>query len=168
MADNRLGLLRRFYVLLTELESNIGGTRRLAEASGSSGWPRRGVYFFQETGELRTDSGAGPRIVRVGTHALRVGSGTSLWTRLAQHKGQVASGAGNYRGSIFRLIVGAALIRREGYAVQTWGVGSSATRPTSTAVRCGARARIRDNRTAIDSSEETTSEAVKSCRPIGG
>jgi hypothetical protein len=32
-------------------------------------WLQRGVYFFMEGGEHRTDSGEGLRIVRVGTHA---------------------------------------------------------------------------------------------------
>ena len=31
-------------------------------------WPQRGVYFFMEDGEERSDSGSGLRIVRVGTH----------------------------------------------------------------------------------------------------
>ena len=47
-----------------------------------------GVYFFHEPGEERLDTGVGPRIVRVGTHALKIGSSTKLWTRLSQHKGQ--------------------------------------------------------------------------------
>jgi hypothetical protein len=66
--------------------------------------------------------------VRVGTHALKTGSGTKLWTRLAQHKGQANTGGGNHRGSIFRLIVGAALIRRDGLAFPKWGEGNNADR----------------------------------------
>lgn len=89
-------------------------------------WPIRGVYFFLESGENRSDTGAGPRVIRVGTHALKAGSGTKLWTRLSQHRGQLSSGNGNHRGSIFRLIVGAALIERHGYSFPTWGVGNSA------------------------------------------
>jgi hypothetical protein len=88
-------------------------------------WPARGVYFFREEGEVRTDTGSGPRVVRVNTHALKDGSGTKLWTRLAQHRGQ-ASGNGNHRGSIFRLIVGVALIRRNTLPFPTWGEGNSA------------------------------------------
>ena len=34
-----------------------------------------------EDGEVRSDSGTG-------THALTEGSGTKLWTRLSQHRGQ--------------------------------------------------------------------------------
>jgi hypothetical protein len=56
-------------------------------------WPARGVYFFPEEGEVRTETGGCPRIVCVGTHALKDGSGTKLWRRLSQHRGQ-ASGNG--------------------------------------------------------------------------
>jgi hypothetical protein len=91
-------------------------------------WPGRGVYFFREPGEHRSDTGEGPRIVRVGTHALKAGSSTKLWTRLSQHRGQPSTGGGNHRGSIFRLIVGAALIRRDGLDFPTWGNGNTAER----------------------------------------
>src|SRR5207302_379079 len=56
------------------------------------------------------------------------GSCTKLWTRLSQHRGQPSTGGGNHRGSIFRLIVGAALIRRDGFDSPTWGKGSTAER----------------------------------------
>jgi hypothetical protein len=68
------------------------------------------------------------RVVRVGTHALNAGSGTKLWGRLSQHKGANQSGGGNHRSSIFRLIVGTALIKRSGNEHPTWGKGSSAAR----------------------------------------
>ena len=123
---DRLERLIRFYSILDRLERNVGGARRLADCSGRMDWPKRGVYFFQEVGENRTDTGTGLRIVRVGTHALKTGSCTSLWTRLSQHKGQMTTGNGNHRGSIFRLLVGTALIRRRGYDYLTWGVGSTA------------------------------------------
>jgi hypothetical protein len=124
----RLDDLVRFYAILDRLERTIGGARTLADCTGRRAWPERGVYFFQEPGEIRTDSGEGARIVRVGTHALKEGSRTTLWTRLSQHKGQAADGGGNHRGSIFRLIVGAALIRRDGLESMTWGDGNSAPR----------------------------------------
>ncbi len=72
-----------------------------------------------------------PRVVRVGTHAVSVGSKTKLWTRLSTHRG-TTSGGGNHRGSIFRLWVGKALLERDGALVPkpiTWGKGSSAERP---------------------------------------
>ena len=39
-------------------------------------WPARGVYFFREAGESRSDTGEGLRVVRVGTHALKAGGST--------------------------------------------------------------------------------------------
>jgi hypothetical protein len=129
MAEDRPEHLVRFYSILDTLERNIGGQRKLADCSGRLAWPARGVYFFRESGEDRTDTGNGPRIVRVGTHALKAGSGTTLWNRLSQHKGQTSTGGGNHRGSIFRLIVGASLIRRGGYGLPTsWGDGNTAPR----------------------------------------
>jgi len=119
--------LRIFYATLADLESRLGGARTLSQCTGRQDWPRRGVYFFREDGENRSDSGIGPRIVRVGTHALTQRSGTTLWTRLSQHRGQTRSGGGNHRGSIFRLIVGTALIARHGYDYPTWGQGNTAT-----------------------------------------
>ena len=105
--------------------------RRLSSCTGRMTWPQRGVYFFFESGEERSDSGTGFRVVRVGTHALTSGSSTTLWNRLSQHRGSVRSGRGNHRGSIFRLIVGAALMQRElGYAADSWCLGSSADSDT--------------------------------------
>jgi hypothetical protein len=112
MKDARLDDLLRFYRFLGALEERLGGTRALAQCTGKMSWPRRGVYFFTEEGEGRSDTGGGPRIVRVGTHALKAGAQTTLWNRLSQHRGVVRSGGGNHRGSIFRLIVGTALIER--------------------------------------------------------
>lgn len=122
----RIKHLVRFYSILDELEQKLGGARKLCECSGRLPWPKRGVYFFRETGEQRSETGQGPRIVRVGTHALKENSSTRLWGRLSQHRGQAAAGGGNHRGSIFRLIVGAALIRRQGHKCPTWGIGNTA------------------------------------------
>jgi hypothetical protein len=44
---------------------------------------------------------------------------------VSQHKGQTGSGGGNHRGSIFRLIVGAALTSRDGLQFPTWGEGNT-------------------------------------------
>jgi hypothetical protein len=124
----RLDHLVRFYGLLEALERRIGGRRVLADCHGRMLWPQRGIYFFMEEGEHRTDTGDGLRIVRVGTHALTPKSQTTLWNRLSQHKGQQASGGGNHRGSIFRLLVGSALLKPSGITCPTWGVGNSASR----------------------------------------
>lgn len=122
----RLEDVIRFYSILDTIERVAGPPRTLANCSGHMEWPRRGVYFFREEGEIRTDTGTGLRVVRVGTHALKAKSRVTLWQRLAQHRGTQSTGGGNHRGSIFRLLVGTALINRYGYAYPTWGEGNTA------------------------------------------
>lgn len=100
----RLEDIERFYSILEALEDKIGGRRVLNECSKGSGWPTRGVYFFMEDGEERSDSGKGLRIVRVGSHSTQTGGArTSLWNRLSQHR------SGRVSGSVFRNLVGRAL-----------------------------------------------------------
>ena len=114
--------LGEFYRLLGHLRQRCGGHRLLRDCHGKSGWPERGVYFFFEDGELRED-GLTPRVVRVGTHAVSEGSKTTLWTRLRGHRGS-RDGGGNHRGSIFRLRIGEALMRRAIFADgirESWG-----------------------------------------------
>jgi hypothetical protein len=109
-----------FYALLDMLANRLGGTRHLSTCIGRDGWPSHGVYFFFEPGELRSDGK--PRVVRVGTQALRGTSRTTLWKRLAQHRGSRVGG-GNHRGSIFRKHVGSALINRDrmlASSLQAW------------------------------------------------
>ena len=125
---SRLDDVAKFYVIVDRLQKSIGGCRLLSSCGGRLSWPQRGVYFFMEDGEERSNSGLGPRIVRVGTHALKAGSSTTLWKRLSQHKGQEKSGGGNHRGSIFRLIVGTALNTDEPSVCPTWGQGNTADR----------------------------------------
>lgn len=131
--EKRLGYVRDFYALLDELCVVAGGTRTLNAESARSKLPQRGVYFFFERSELRTHSGHSLRVVRVGTHALKAGAQSTLWSRLRQHKGSMASGGGNHRCSIFRLIVGDALLARRGESHPTWGDGSNA--PTDVKAR---------------------------------
>lgn len=133
MSNQRLLCLVRFYSILDQLEQQIGGALTLADCHGRMAWPARGVYFFREAGEIRSDSGEGPRIVRVGTHALKTGGHANLWNRLSQHRGQLRSGGGNHRGSIFRLIVGTALIKRDAHEFATSGEGSIASKDIRTA-----------------------------------
>ena len=135
----RLDDLRQFYRILGALQERLGGARMLSQCNGRLSWPQRGVYFFMEQGEERSDTGTCPRIVRVGTHALTQGSRTKLWSRLSQHRGQTTSGGGNHRGSIFRLIVGTALMASDGQQIPTWGKGNSApavTRAAETNLEC--------------------------------
>src|SRR5579863_7975608 len=115
----------RFYELLAALAERHGGLRTLGEANGQMTWPHRGVYFFFEPGETRSGSGNGARVVRVGTHALKAGSRSSLWGRLSQHRG--SSSGGNHRGSVLRLLVGQALQAHEpSLAIASWAKASSA------------------------------------------
>lgn len=134
--DARAGHLQRLYAVLAELEERQGGKRKLAQCTGRMSWPDRGIYFFFEPGEMRSDSGTGPRVVRVGTHALTAKSETSLWNRLSQHRGNSGSGGGNHRGSVFRRLVGAALLASDGDIVcPTWDIGQSAPREVRVAER---------------------------------
>ncbi|CAB4712374.1 MAG: hypothetical protein F2673_06220 [Actinobacteria bacterium] len=122
----------RFYSLVGEMRARCGGERTLSTCDAGSGWPERGVYFFFEPGELRSDGGSA-RVVHVGTHALRPSSAT-LWNRLSNHRGHISgefAGGGSHRGSIFREHVGAAMLSAQPWPDeirQTWGVGSSASR----------------------------------------
>ena len=126
MAD-RLGDTLRFYRLLDRLEDRVGGPRLLKSCRAGMSLPRRGVYFFYENGESRSGTGAGPRVVRIGTHGLNHGSRSTLWGRLAQHRGTSRSGLGNHRGSVFRLLVGVALANRSNIPLpESWGVAGSA------------------------------------------
>lgn len=122
--------LIKFYNSMSRLENKIGGRRLLADCNGRMTWPKRGIYFFMEDGEQRTESGQGSRIVRVGTHALTTGSKSTLWQRLSQHRGQEKAGGGNHRGSIFRLIVGTAIDKDHQYP--TWGQGQTAAQELRT------------------------------------
>lgn len=137
MASNCVGYLKMsrvedtltFYILLQELEQGIGGKRTLADCDGRMDWPKRGVYFFFEPGEYRSGSGNGPRVVRVGTHAITGKADTTLWSRLLQHRGTLRPPGGNHRGSVFRKLVGEALILSgEIKGADTWGHGNTAPR----------------------------------------
>lgn len=119
--------LQRFYEILADVERRLGGKQNFETVSGKHYWPDRGVYFFFEPGEVRTDSGTGFRVVRVGTHALSSSSNSTLWGRLSQHRGVRGSGGGNHRGSIFRLVVGQAMMARDRLGRPTsWGVKADA------------------------------------------
>lgn len=113
---------QRFYELLDQLAAHTGAPRLLEDLSNFRDWPRRGVYFFCEPTELRNESGSGLRVIRVGTHAVSSGAKSTLGQRLRSHRGTVAGG-GNHRRSIFRVLVGQALLAKDGRSrCPSWGV----------------------------------------------
>ncbi len=119
--NKRAADLVRFYRLMDELQVLNGGLHRLTGASQETPWPQRGVVWFQEKTEQRKDSGSGPRIVRVGTHALKAGLNSSLWDRLA------ADATGAHRGSMFRTLIGLSIRDLMGKSEpQSWGRGADA------------------------------------------
>lgn len=118
----------KFYDLLNYLEKCLGCKRILKECNGKMKWPERGVYFFFEPGEFRSSDTSQARVVRVGTHMVSKGSKATFWNRLRTHRG-TEDGSGNHRGSVFRLLVGEALIMKSNGAIQvpTWSIGDSAS-----------------------------------------
>ena len=86
MMTDRQRDTERFYDLLACLEERVGPKRRLSDCHRNMGWPRRGVYFFFEESETRSNPNGGLRVVRVGTHAVTAKSKSRLWNRLYEHK----------------------------------------------------------------------------------
>jgi hypothetical protein len=120
--------LNRFYGILDSLKVRLHGLQTLELCNGRMRWPNRGVYFFFEPGETCSDGSNRLRIVRVGTHALKTGSQSSLWQRLSQHRG-ASSGGGNHRGSIFRLLVGKSLKGCGQFQeAASWDIGNDASK----------------------------------------
>ena len=79
------------YTTLNRLWRDEGGTRPLSQCTGRMARPSH------------TDSCAGSRVVRLGSHA-------TLWNHLSSHRGVATGGRGNHRGSICRVLVETALI----------------------------------------------------------
>lgn len=126
--DARVNDIDRFYRLVRRIaNADIEGPRQLGDRKASA-VPKRGVYFFLQTDEKRMSSPFENRIVRIGTHSVSLGSKATLWNRLRTHRGG-EDGTGNHRGSIFRLHVGDALIRKAALQTEfpTWGIGQTAT-----------------------------------------
>ncbi len=148
---SRLVDIVRFYSLLDGLEQRVGGKRFLADLGCFRDCPKRGVYFFFEPSQVRRQSGEGLRVVRVGTHALTEGSRSTLRQRLGQHRGRV-SGGGNHRGSIFRLLVGQALLAQGELApCSSWGMKGDIAK---------ASAALGSSHEALAAAEEPIEQAV--------
>lgn len=122
--------IKRLYVLLRNLKERIGEYNYLSTSTGNMNWPKRGVYFFFEQGEYRSKKDE-LRVVRVGTHAINQNSKSTLWGRLREHRGTFSGryiGGGNHRGSVFRLHIGAAILRKNSWEndYPAWGHGQTA------------------------------------------
>jgi len=125
--QQRLEHIVQFYALLDTLAQKIKGPLTLENFSIGSSWVTRGVHFFFEQGEHRSDSGEGLRVVHIGTHAIRTGSRSTLWDSLHLQRGSDKDGAGSHRCSAFRKHIGMAYIGRDKeyhYEDQTWGRGN--------------------------------------------
>jgi hypothetical protein len=142
---SRLVDVKAFYALLATLEQRLGGKRTLSACTGRMQWPERGVYFFFEPGQFRSDSGDGLRVVRVGTHATTEGAKSRLWRRLAQHRGHASCKGGNHRGSIMRLLVGVALGKMTPVLqTDSWGNGQDPTKAARKAGSTTVKIRLRE------------------------
>lgn len=113
---NRVNDINRFYEILDELASRVGGTQKLKNCDGYMDWPNRGLYFFLEPGEYRSGNSQ-RRVTRIGTHAVSAGSQTSLWNRLKGHMGTGNGSSGHphggaHRGSVYRKRVGESIIAK--------------------------------------------------------
>ena len=127
--STRLVHIKKFYELIEELAHNTGGPHPLANIFELNDLPNRGVYFFFEDTELRTNSAQANdqfgRVVRVGTHALKPGAKSTVKGRLKQHHGNKRSMVGNHRGSVFRSILGTCFVN-DFKGCDTWGIGQAA------------------------------------------
>jgi hypothetical protein len=125
--EQRRKAIARAYEIFGHL-AQATGARRLREVL-ADGLPTHGVYFFFDENEPTEFSQTLPRLVRIGTHGVSLGSTATLRNRLRTHFGTRA-GAGNHRASVFRLHVGRAIIEREGLhdRYPNWGKGQSAPR----------------------------------------
>lgn len=103
-----------FYSILSQMKDSNGGFNLLYTAKPSD-FPKQGVYFFFEVDE-RIESSGMLKVVRVGTHAVSPVSKTTLWNRLAKHKGHADKRGGNHRESIFRNLVGDAMLQFGAYS----------------------------------------------------
>lgn len=116
--------LTKLYRYIDTAREN-GFTFKFSELSDTK-LARRGVYVFLDPHE-KNFLNNGPRIVRIGTHAVSSESKSTLRTRLRSHFGQM-DGGGNHRGSIYRLHVGRALLESGSLSFhkETWGQGQHA------------------------------------------
>lgn len=107
-ADN----LDHFYELLWQAQQkfDLHSFADIGTWRANPRFPRAGVYFVFEKGEMRAGRSDWQRVVRVGTHwvsTVRVGSKADLPTRLGNHYGSADGSRG--ANSVFRVHLGSAL-----------------------------------------------------------
>lgn len=116
----RINDINTFYTLLQEIEIKFP-RRSLGDLLNlKNKIPKQGVYFFFDQIETRENSND-LRVVRVGTHAAQANSKATIKQRLSQHKGPEKL-FGSHRASVFRELVGYALINRDNLPKNKWGV----------------------------------------------
>jgi len=112
--------INTFYNLLQEVEKKFP-RRPLGELlTLKKNIPNQGVYFFFDKNETREKSND-LRVVRVGTHAAQAKSKATIKERLSQHKGP-ENLFGRHRASVFRELVGYALINKDNHPQNKWGI----------------------------------------------
>ena len=112
--------IKKLYSILSILERKNGGKVLLDKCTDFNGFPQKGVYFIFEKGQQRTLSGAGQRVVHVGSHALMPYSKSTLYNRLRAIRGSDHDLGGKHRRSIFRRHVGRAIINKYKISCSTW------------------------------------------------
>lgn len=116
----RTNEINTFYNLLQEIENKFP-RRPLGELFElKKNIPNQGVYFFFDQNENRENSND-LRVVRVGTHAAQANSKATIKQRLSQHKGP-ENLFGRHRASVFRELVGYALIYKDNLQQNKWGI----------------------------------------------
>ena len=110
----RIEDLGRMYKLLDELATCTHSRQKLSTCLKDNVQSEPGVYFFYDNNEQRSDSGDGARIVRVG-------QSLTLCSRILQHKGN-KSGGGDHNISVFRLLVGTALLAKNKQRCDDWDI----------------------------------------------
>jgi hypothetical protein len=111
--------INTFYNLLQEVKKKFP-SRPLGELlTLKKNIPNQGVYFFFDQNETRENSND-LRVVRVGTHAAQANSKATIKGRLSQHKGP-ENLFGSHRASVFRELVGYALINKDNHPQNKWG-----------------------------------------------
>jgi hypothetical protein len=117
---SRLDDVKKFYQIMSKLEKKIGGKKQFGKLSDFENLPEKGIYFLFEKGELRSTSGRGLRIVRVGAQAIMPFSRSSMQNRLLSHRGNDEDLGGKHRRSVLRKLIGRAVMKRDKISIPTW------------------------------------------------